>query len=208
MQVVTHKRIYKERPAARRITHNGAGHIVLRAKSMNGTPLNPLLSPVVCPHQSLPETNRLGLDGDGTVTAALVTLRGHNLVVVGAEREASLGPGVEVGADIDRARGAVALADGPELVKGAGALDGGLVDARRLGDRVGAAVLLERAERLGVGRGVIVAERLDDVVLDQRVLGPPVDGQIAVALRVEAARVGDGAGRAGVPVGGWSAKTY
>jgi hypothetical protein len=119
---------------------------------------------------------------------------------VRAELEAGLGPGVEVGADVDGARGAVVLADGPELVEGAGALDRRLVDAAGLGDGVGAAVLRDGAELGGLGRGVVVAERLDDVVLDQRVLGPPVDGQVAVALRAEGAREVDGAGSAGLPV--------
>ena len=145
-------------------------------------------------------TIRLG-DGDGSRTAALVALGGDNLVVVRAELEAGLGPGVEVGADVDGARGAVVLADGPELVKGAGAFDRGLVDAAGLGDGVGAAVLGDGAELAGLRRGVVVAERLDNVVLDQRVLGPPVDGQVAVALRAEGAREVDGAGSAGLPVG-------
>jgi hypothetical protein len=142
--------------------------------------------------------NCLG-DGDGTGAAALVALGGDDLVVVGAELEAGLGPGVEVGADVDRARRAVALADRPELVKGAGTLDRGLVDPLRLGDGVGAAVLLDGAKLGGLRRWVVVAERLDDVVLDQRVLGPSVDSQVAVALRVELALEVDSAGRAGVP---------
>ncbi len=132
----------------------------------------------------------------------MVALGGDDLVVVGAELEAVLGPGVEVGADVDGARGAVVLADGPELVKGGRADDGGLVDTLGLGDGVAAAVDGDGAELAGLRRGVVVAERLDDVVLDQRVLGPPVDGQVAVALGAEGAREVDGAGRAGVPVGG------
>ena len=138
--------------------------------------------------------------GDGTAAAALISLGGDDLVVVRPELEAVLGPRVEVGANVDRARGAVVLADRPELVKGAGALDGRLVDAAGLGDGIGAAILGDGAELGGLRRGIVVAERLDDVVLDQRVLGPPVDGQIAVALRVEGAREVDGAGRAGLPV--------
>ena len=146
----------------------------------------------------LHKQTRLG-DGDGRGAAALVALGGDDLVVVGAELETGLGPGVEVGADVDRARRAVALADRPELVEGAGALDGGLVDTLRLGNGVGAAVLVDGAELGRLRRRVVVAEGLDDVVLDQRVLGPPVDGQVAVALRVELALEVDSAGRAGVP---------
>jgi hypothetical protein len=105
-----------------------------------------------------------------------------------------------VGTDVDRAAGALVGAYGPELVKGRGALDGWLVDALGLGDLVGAAVLGDGAQLGRLRRGVVVAKRLDNVVLDQRVLGPPVDGQVAVALRAEGAREVDGAGRAGVPV--------
>ena len=46
----------------------------------------------------------------------------------------------------DGAADALDLADGPVLVKGGGALDGGLVDTSRAVDVVGAAVGLERAE--------------------------------------------------------------
>ncbi len=140
--------------------------------------------------------------GDGTGAAALVALGGNDLVVVRPELKAVLGPRVEVGADVDRARGAMVLANGPELVKGAGALDGRLVDAAGLSYGIGAAVLCDGAELGGLRRGVVVAERLDDVVLDQRVLGPTVDGQIAVALRAEGAREVDGAGRTRLPVQG------
>ncbi len=137
--------------------------------------------------------------GDGGRAAALVALSGDDLVVVRTELEAGLGPGVEVSANIDGARGTVVLADGPELVKGAGALNGRLVDAPGLGDGVGAAVLGDAAELAGLRRGVVVAEGLDDVVLDQGVLGPPVDGQVAVTLGAKGTREVDGAGRTGIP---------
>lgn len=39
---------------------------------------------------------------------------------------------------------------------------------------------------------VVVAVGLDNVVLDQRVLGPPIDGEVAVTARVKGAGVGDG----------------
>jgi hypothetical protein len=133
-----------------------------------------------------PRVTRLR-NSDGSGTAALVALSSNDLVVMGAELQARLGPSIKVGADVDRARSAVVLADGPVLVEGAGALDGRLVDALGAGDGVGAAVLGDGAELGGLRRGVVVAEGLDDVVLDERVPGPAVDGQVAVALWVEAA---------------------
>ena len=44
----------------------------------------------------------------------------------------------------------------------------------------------------GVGGGLLCAVRLDDVVFDQGVLGPAVDGEIAVTAGVEGAGVFDG----------------
>lgn len=88
---------------------------------------------------------------------------------------------------------AVLRADRPELVKRRGALDRRLVDALLGHDLVGTAVAGDVALDLGLGvvRRVVVAVRLNDVVLDQRAGGPAVDGQIPVAFGEECARVDD-----------------
>ena len=76
------------------------------------------------------------------------------------------------------ARGARVLAHGPELREGAGAGDGGLVDAGVGADGVDAAVGREGAEGGHVTKTWIVrAEVLDDVVLRLRVLDPAIDGE-------------------------------
>lgn len=87
----------------------------------------------------------LRLDGDGGGSAALVSLSGHNLVVVAAELETGLSPSVEVGLNIDGSANTVVGADGPELVEGSGSLDGWLLDTGGLVDVVGAAVGLDGA---------------------------------------------------------------
>jgi hypothetical protein len=121
-------------------------------------------------------------DSDGRRAAAEVTLGGDDLVVVGAELHASLFPGVEVSADIDAALGAVLLADGPVLLEGLGAVDGGGVGAGALEDLVGAAVNIDGSLALSAAGGVVGAEGLDDVILDERALGPAVDGEVAVTV--------------------------
>jgi hypothetical protein len=60
--------------------------------------------------------------------------------VLGTKLHASLGPSVKVSLDINAATDTLLLADGPELLEGRRAVDGGLVDARGLEDVVGAAV--------------------------------------------------------------------
>jgi hypothetical protein len=99
------------------------------------------------------------------------------------------------------AAGALLPPDGPELLECGGAHDGRLVDARGRVDVVRAAVrrdvALERP-RL-VRREVRVV--LDDVVLDQRVRRPAVDGQVARARGVV------GAGERDAPVAVWGTRS-
>lgn len=47
---------------------------------------------------------------------------------------------------------------------------------------------------MSAGAGVVGAVVLDHVVFDERVAGPAVDGEVAVALGGEGAAVVDGAG--------------
>lgn len=102
------------------------------------------------------------------------------------------GPGVEVVLHGDAATDAAAGADGPVLLEGASAVDGGLVVARRHVDVVGAAVGVDGAAVRGAAAGVVRAVRLNHVVLDEGVARPAVDCKVAVAAGVEGATVVDG----------------
>jgi hypothetical protein len=138
-------------------------------------------------------------DVDVSRSAAPVALGGHDHVVVTAQVHAVGRPGVEVVGGRDSARGALRLADGPVLVKGGCALDGGGVVPGGLVDVVVRAVRVYRADEGGAGGGVVAAEVLDDVVLDQRAGGPPVEREVRVARRAVVAAEVDGPRAAGVP---------
>lgn len=121
-----------------------------------------------------------------------ISLNGNNLVVQRSQSQAEIAPGSEVVSNVDRAAGAVAAAHRPVLVKGGRADDGRLVDALRAVNVVDAAVRRHLAQ-LGRARGRVVgAKVLDDVVLDERVLGPAIDGEVAVAVGAVAAGEVDG----------------
>jgi hypothetical protein len=83
----------------------------------------------------------------------------------------------------------------PVLLKGLCAVDGGLVGAGALRNLVRGTVGGHGALVGRLRRRVVRAEVLDDVVLDQRVAGPAVDGEVGVAVGVVLAGVGDGARR-------------
>lgn len=89
-------------------------------------------------------------------------------------------------------------AHSPVLLERAGSLDGRLVLARRLEQRVGAAVDFGSAEGRGPGARVVAAEGFDDVEFDERALGPAVEREVPVAAGAHFGVVGDGAGREGV----------
>jgi hypothetical protein len=63
----------------------------------------------------------------------------------------------------------------------------------RLCDLVAGTVGGDGTLDLSLGGGVIAAEVLNDVVLDERVAGPAVDGKVGVAVVLVGSRVGDGA---------------
>jgi hypothetical protein len=134
--------------------------------------------------------------GDGHVgrSAAEVTLSGEDLVVVGTELHAVLLPSLEVSTNIDATGGSVILADGPVLLKGLSTVDGGSVGTGLGEDVVGAAIDLDSSLLLGSSGRIVVTELLDDVVLDQRVSGPSVDGEVAVAVGLVLSLVRDGSG--------------
>jgi hypothetical protein len=122
-------------------------------------------------------------DGHHRRAAALVPLRRDDLHVERAHGEPERLPRVEVVAGRDRAAGAVRLADAPVLVERRRALDRGLVDARAFVDVVRAPVGGDGA-LVGEPAGRVVrAEVLGDVVLDERVRRPALDGEVRVAGR-------------------------
>jgi hypothetical protein len=133
---------------------------------------------------SLEDSHRAIRLGDSNVsgTRGLVTLGGDDLVVVGTELQAKLSPGVEVVSSSNSTRRTLVLADAPVLVEGSGTGDGGLVGANALVDIVGGAVRGYGAHVLETAAGVVGAVGLENVVLDQGVLAPAVDGEVRVTL--------------------------
>lgn len=121
-------------------------------------------------------------DSDTGLAAGEVALDGDDLVVVLSELHAHLGPGIEVRLGVDNTGGALVLADGPVLGEGVGTEDAGGVDTSSSSDLVVAAIDVDVALNLGLGRRVVRAERLNDVVLNERAGGPAVDGEVAVAV--------------------------
>jgi hypothetical protein len=83
-------------------------------------------------------------------------------------------------------------ADGPVLLESGGALDRRLLGAGGLEESVGAAVDLSGADGAGARRRVVAAEGLDDVELDERALGPAVEGEVPVARSLDGGVVSDG----------------
>ena len=86
---------------------------------------------------------------------------------------------------------AVRLTDRPVLLEGPGAFDGGLIRAGSLENIVRRSVRGDRALARGAGGGVKSAKAFDDVVLDERIGGPAVDGEVTVAIGAVGAAEGD-----------------
>jgi hypothetical protein len=138
-------------------------------------------------------------DGHVGGSAAEVTLSSKNLVVVGTELHAVLLPSIKVSTDIDATSGSVVLANGPVLLKGLSTINGGSVGTGLGEDVVGAAIDLDSSLLLSSGGGIIITELLNDVVLDQRVSGPSVDGEVAVAVGLVLSLVRDGSSLSRAP---------
>jgi hypothetical protein len=140
---------------------------------------------------------RLG-DSDVSGTRGLVTLSGDDLVVVGTELQAKLGPGVEVVGSSNGTRRTLVLTDAPVLVEGSGTRDRGLVGADTLVDIVDGAISGDSTHVLEPAAGIVGAVGLEDVVLDEGVLAPAVDGEVRVTLgRVGALEVNFAGGTLG-----------
>jgi hypothetical protein len=133
-------------------------------------------------------------DSDGSRTRAEVALNGHDLVVVRTETHALGRPGIKMCLDVDRSAGTLLLANGPELLEGARALDGWGVVALRYSDLVRAAVNGDRALDLGLRRRIVGAKVLNDVILDEGVACPAVHSEVGVAIWLVGTRVVDGPG--------------
>lgn len=102
-------------------------------------------------------------------------------------------PSVEVVLHVDAAADALLLAHRPELLEGPGALDGRLVVAGRDKDVIVAAIRVDGALPLCTAGRVVGAVRLNNIVLNERVAGPAVDGEVAIALGSKVAAIVDGA---------------
>jgi hypothetical protein len=139
------------------------------------------------------------VDGDAGRAAGEVALSGNNLVVVLTELHALGRPSVEVVLHVDASAGALVLADGPVLLEGLGTIDARRICASCGCDLVAGTVGGDGSLDLGLGGGVIAAEVLNDVVLDERVAGPAVDGKVGVAVVLVGSRVGDGARGTSLP---------
>lgn len=92
----------------------------------------------------------------------------------------------------DGSADALLPADGPVLLEGLGTLDGRRIGSGADVDIIGCAVASNFALLLAAAGGVVRAERLNDVVLDQGILGPAVQREVAVTLGAVGSRVLDG----------------
>lgn len=102
-----------------------------------------------------------------------------------------LSPSIEVVGGGNSSANSLVLADGPVLSEGSGSLNGSSIGTGSRVDIVNGSVRGDGALVCASTAGVVVAVGLDDVVLDQGVSGPAIDGEIAVAARGEGAAVGD-----------------
>ena len=68
------------------------------------------------------------------------------------------------------------------MVEGANTVDTRLVVTGALAETIGAAIAIHCPQIAGPRRRVVGPEILDDVVLDERVAGPAVNCEIAVAI--------------------------
>lgn len=139
------------------------------------------------------------VDRDASIAGGEVTLGSNDLVIMLAQAHALGSPLIEMCLYVDCSAGSLVDADAPELLEGLGALNGRLVHTGALCDLVAGAIHGEGALVGRLRRRVVVAEVLDDVVLDQRTGGPAVDGEVGVSLRVVCAGVGDGLVISGLP---------
>jgi hypothetical protein len=129
----------------------------------------------------MPSSSHLRNSNGGSSTG-LVTLGGNDLVVVGTQVQAQALPSIEVVGGSNSSGGSLAGTHGPVLLEGRGTEDRRLVSAGGLEDVVGGAVAGDTADLLGGARGVVGSVVFDDVVFDEGVGGPAVDGKVGVSV--------------------------
>jgi hypothetical protein len=100
------------------------------------------------------------LDSDRRLPSTVVGLGSNNLVVVVTEGHAGVLPCLENDTHIDGTALALLGADGPVLLEGLGAVDGGLLVAGALVQLVGRAGMLDGAARLGLAARVVLAAEI------------------------------------------------
>lgn len=91
----------------------------------------------------------------------------------------------------DGSSDALGATDRPVLLKGSGAFNRGCVGASAHIDIVGTAVAGHLALLGSTAGWVVCAEGFDDVVLNERIFGPAVESEVAVAVWVVCSRILD-----------------
>ena len=130
-------------------------------------------------------------DGDGRRTGREVTLSGDDLVIVGTQVQAIGLPGVDVVGEGDGSAGTLVAADGPVLLEGGGTNDGWLVGTGGDEEIVDGSIGGNGTSVGSTRRWVVGTEVLNDIVLNQWVLGPSVNSEIRVTFVAVAALVAD-----------------
>jgi hypothetical protein len=124
----------------------------------------------------------------------MITLRRNNHIIMVPKRQSRLSPSIEMRSHVDSATNTLRLPDGPILIKARSTHNGRRIGTAVQIDVVRRAVDSDAAFQLSASGWVISAEGLDDVVLDERVLGPAVNGEVAVASGIEGSAVRDVSG--------------
>jgi hypothetical protein len=116
----------------------------------------------------------------------------HLLTTGLPKSEPSSLPSSEVVANGDRTLRTEVIKDGPVLLEGGRALNGWGVGTGGLQDTVGGAIGVDGADFGRGAAGVVGTVVLNNVVLDQGVGGPTVDGEVGVTVGGVGAGEGDG----------------
>lgn len=113
-------------------------------------------------------------------SARLVALDGDDLIIVRSKRLTIFRPGIKMRLNVDRATNTLLLPHRLELLERRCSIDRRLVGPCRLKNDVRAAVSSDGTLFLSSRARVVRAVGLDDVVLDQVVTGPAVQGNVGV----------------------------
>lgn len=108
--------------------------------------------------------------------------------------QSHIGPSIKMRLHINTAADSLTRPNRPILLKGLDPIDGSLVVTGRLVNIVCTAVGIDGSLVYSAVAGVIGTVGFYDVVFHERVAGPAVDGEVAVAGGGEVAAVVDGSG--------------